>query len=171
MISYKKLSAKFFIIKSIGVIIFTLLSLYMSSCSTEKNLLPESLFGYKLEKKLYGSEAKEFVDRLHFQQVAPENNEIGFYKSPAGSAAIYLTYYDSKSTAQNEYKKMINKISPSNSVFTDPEIFQLKGKEIFKCFGLNQIHYVFVNNKELFWLSVDEYLGNKFINDYLEFIN
>jgi hypothetical protein len=150
---------------------FLLLLLLLIGCSSEKTLLPKEFFGFKLQKKLTGSEAKKFVDELHFQEVAPDKNEIGFYSSPIGSSIIYITYYNDELTAQTEYEKMINKISPENSVFINPEFVNISGKEIYRCFGMGQSHYVFANRKELYWVSVDTHFGVKFIEEYLEYIN
>lgn len=149
----------------------SIIILLLISCSSEKNLLPEEFFGLKLQKKLTGVEAKKFVDELHFQEVAPDNNEIGFYSSPIGSSIIYITYYRDELTALTEYEKMINKISPENSVFINPEIVNISGKDIYRCFGMGQSHYVFAYGKELYWISVDTHFGKKFIEEYLEYIN
>ncbi|MBS4034605.1 MAG: hypothetical protein KGZ85_09080 [Ignavibacterium sp.] len=145
--------------------------LLLIGCSSKKDLLPEEFFGLILQKKLTGVEAKKFVDELHFQEVAPDQNEIGFYSSPIGSSIIYITYYRDEITALTEYEKMINKISPENSVFINPEIANISGKDIYRCFGMGQSHYVFAYGKELYWISVDTHFGKKFIEEYLEYIN
>jgi hypothetical protein len=151
-------------------IILLVLSFFVFSCSVDKNLLPEEFFGLKLKKKLSGIEAKNFVDELHFNEVAPAKNEIGFYESPTGNAIIYITHYDNPSISDYEYEKMINKISPENSVFSDPEFININGKEIYKCYWLGQLHYVFTNNNELFWISIDKHLGVKFLEEYINYI-
>lgn len=152
-----------------AVIVFILITFI--NCSNKRDLLPEDFFGLKLEQKLTGTEARNFVDKLHFQEVASDKNEIGFYKSSAGSAIIYITYYSDDEMAKEEYESMINKISPYNSVFVDPEFIKVKDKTIYRCFGMGQTHYVFANGKELFWVSVDTPISNKFIEEYFGFIN
>lgn len=153
-----------------NVLVFISLLAFFS-CSTEKDLLPEEFSGLKLKQKLTGDEARKFVDNLHFQEVAPDKNEIGFYDSQSGMVIIYITYYPDAGTSQSEYKKMITKISPENSVFINPEFVEVRGKEIYRCFGMGQSHYVFAKNKELYWISVDTRQGKKFIEEYLNYIN
>lgn len=151
-----------------SLILFILLNI--TACSSKTDLLPEDFFGLKLDKKLTGSEAKQFVDNLHFNSVAQDKNEIGFYSSKVGSAMIYITYYGSDKLSYSEYEKMINKISPENSVFTNPEFVNINSKIIYKCYGMDQNHFVFAEKGELFWISVDTHLGEKFIKAYLDYI-
>lgn len=144
------------------------LIIILLSCSSGENPLPEEIYGFNLTNKLAGDEAKKFVDQLHFSEVAPEKNEIGFYESPAGKLIIYVTYYDEDVKSQSEYEKMINKISPDNSVFYDPSIIKINQKDIYRCYGMGQVHYVFTSGRELFWVSVDPQFGEKFIAEYLK---
>jgi len=145
--------------------------IFLFSCSLNSKYLPEDFFGLRLTKKLTGKEAKEFVNNLHFQNVTNLENEIGFYEGKAGNAIIYITHYNTKETTKINYKKMVKKISPENSVFVKPEYLKLGGIEIYRCFGIGQSHYVFPYNKELFWISVDTYFGKKFVKEYLSYLN
>jgi hypothetical protein len=155
-----------------GIFLLVLTSvIILISCTIRKDPLPETLYGFKLVNKLTGVEAKKFVDQLHLNEVAPQKNEIGFYESPVGSLMIYVTYYDDNAKSQSEYKKMISKISPENSVFYDPKIVTIDQKNIYKCYGMAQVHYVFPSGKELYWVSIDPGLGDKFITEYLNHIN
>jgi hypothetical protein len=146
------------------------LIIILLSCSIGKDPLPGEFYKFKLTNKLTGDEAKKFVDQLHFNEVAPQKNEIGFYESPAGKLIIYITYYDEDVKSQSEYEKMITKISPDNSVFYDPSIIRINQKDIYRCYGMGQVHYVFASGKELYWVSVDPQFGEKFIAEYLNHI-
>ncbi len=151
--------------------LFLLIVIFLISCSLNNNYLPEDFFGLQLTKKLTGKNAKEFVNKLHFQNVADLENEIGFYEGKAGNAIIYITHYNTNETAKSDYEKMVKKISPENSVFIKPEYLKLGGMEIYRCFGMGQSHYVFPYNKELFWISVDTHFGKKFVGEYLSYLN
>jgi hypothetical protein len=149
---------------------FLLIVILLISCSLNNNYLPEDFFGLRLTKKLTGKDAKEFVNNLHFQNVADLENEIGFYEGSAGIAIIYLTHYNTEEITKSNYKKMVNKIGPENSVFVKPEYLKLGGMEIYRCFGMGQSHYVFPYNKKLFWISADTHFGKKFVEEYLNHI-
>ena len=147
-----------------------LIVIFLISCSINSNYLPEDFFGLQLTRKLSGNDAKDFVNKLHFQNVTDLENEIGFYSGKAGEAIIYITHYKTKESSISNYKKMVKKISPENSVFIKPEYLKLGGMEIYRCFGMGQSHYVFHYNKELFWISVDTHFGKKFVEEYLNHI-
>lgn len=149
---------------------FFLIAILFISCSTNSDYLPEEFWGLKLNSKLTGNEAKDFVDRLHFQNVATEKNEIGFYTGAVGNAIIYLSYYSYEKTAEEDFRKMAEKISPENSVFVNGKFETICDKQIYSCVGMGQIHYVFSHKNLLFWLSADPNFSRKFFEEYLLFV-
>jgi len=150
---------------------FLLVVIFLISCSLNSNYLPEEFFGLRLTKRITGKNAKEFINNLHFQGVTDLENEIGFYDEKTGSAIIYTTHYNTKEAAKSDYKKMVKKISPENSVFIKPEYLKINGIEVYRCFGMGQSHYVFPYNKVLFWISVDTHFGKKFVEEYLSYLS
>ena len=152
-------------------ITYILFGLLLFSCSAEVNFLPNKFFDLTLTKKLNGEEAKEFVNKLHFEPVTETENEIGFYEGEGGAALIYITHYNKKEIAEADYKLMTEKISPKNSVFIGSEYLMLKEKEVFRCFGMGQSHFVFYLGRELFWISVDTHFGKKFVQRYIEYLS
>lgn len=121
-------------------------------------------------KKLAGREATEFINNLHFQAVAAEKNEIGFYEGESGPAIIYVSYYTSNETAAAEGKRMSEKISPENSVFIGGEYLEVSGKAVYRCFGMGQTHFVFTHQKALFWMSVNTMKAKAILAAYLEYL-
>lgn len=140
---------------------------FLSGCNSEINYLPGEILDLKLNKKLQGEGAKDFVNKLHFNSVTDEENKIGFYKDEKNEAIIYITFYQNEKLADDYYNKMINKISPENSVFINPEIVEVADRKIYRCFGMGQSHYVFTSGSNLLWVSVDSHLGKMFISEYL----
>lgn len=149
---------------------FSLVTILFVSCSTNRDYLPEEFWGLKLQRKLTGNEAKDFVDRLHFQNVATEKNEIGFYTGAVGNAIIYLTYYSNEKTAEEDFIKMTKKISPENSVFVNGKFDNIDDKQIYSCVGMGQVHYVFSHRNLLFWISADPNFSKQFFEEYLSYL-
>ncbi|GAB4370739.1 MAG: hypothetical protein Kow0042_13120 [Calditrichia bacterium] len=149
----------------------TIAGMLLISCGKEPpHFLPEQINNLKLEKKMLGEEAKNFVNKLHFQSVASEKNEIGFYQGEEGKATIYVTHYNSSEKAREDWKRMTEKISPKNSVFIGGDHFKVKGRMIYRCFGMGQTHFVFTNEKQLFWISVNTMIGQKILSAYLDYL-
>lgn len=144
------------------------LILLITSCATEVNYLPESISGLRLEKKVTHEEAKQLVNRLHFSSVASEKNEIGSYLGINNSATVFISYFHDQNNAYDAFKKMTQKISPNNSVFSRFSYHRVMGKQVYNCFGLGQTHYVFSHNNVLFWISADTTVGKNFLEEYLE---
>ncbi len=151
------------------VAIFALLTI---GCEKRQNpYVPESIENFKLVKKLEGDQARQFINRLHLKQVAPQENVIAFYKDQNKELILYLTYYQHENDAQKDWERMVNKISPENSVFVGGKVLQLEGRPVYRCFGMGQTHFVFVNHKVLVWLSTPTIGSEKWFkayNDYLD---
>lgn len=155
---------------NVKITVVLLFLIVAAGCSSRESFLPQEFYGLALQKKLAGKEAAEFVNNLHFHAVAAEKNEIGFYEGKRGPAVIYVSYYASKETAAAEEKRMTGKISPENSVFIGGEYLQVNGKEVYRCFGMGQTHFVFTHQKALFWVSVDTIKAKDILSAYLQYL-
>lgn len=141
--------------------------LIIFSCSSNNSYIPRIFFDLELKQHLRGEEAKTFVDKLHFKNVAGKSNEIGFYKGEKGSAVIYITYYATAESAKDEEVKMTEKISPENSVFIMGKYIDVNKEKIYRTFGMGQTHFVFTHDKALFWLSAETQWADDFLKLYL----
>lgn len=140
-------------------------------CSKQEDYIPEVIKEQKLTKKITGEEAKGYVDHLHTGKVAAEKNEIGIYEGDRGKTTIYVSYYHSSQEAEEEGRKMTEKISPENSVFVGGQNIDIDGKQVYRCFGMGQTHFVFTHKKQLIWISVNTVVANKFLSEYLNYLN
>lgn len=154
---------------SLSTGISVLLVLAGMTCSSLPDYLPEEIGDYQLYRKLTGEEARAAVNRIHLSPVSPEKNEIGFYRGPADEITLYRSVYPDLPEAKKAYHQMTQKISPANSVFIQGQFMKIAGREIYRCFGMGQTHYIFQHDRSLIWFSVntirsrellDEYLGN-----------
>lgn len=153
-----------------NTLLFFLITFSFLSCSSNRDYLPEEFWGMKLNRKLTGKEAKDFVDKLHFQSVATEKNEVGFYTGEIGNATIYITYYSDEKTAYQDFRKMTGKISPDNSMFVRGTYHNINNKQLYSCMGLGQVHYVFAHQNLLFWISVDPHFSRNFLDEYMKLV-
>jgi len=149
---------------------YLIIAIILFACSTQTDPLPQEFYGLKIAKKLIGKDTKDYVDRLHFNEVAPDENEIGFYSGDLGTAVIYITYYNNSESALREYLKMTKNISPNNSPFVRSEFIILNNNRVYRTYGMGQVHFVFVKADMLIWLSEDPAIGSKFVEEYLKYL-
>lgn len=143
---------------------------FSPGCSKEQDPLPKEFESLTLDKKLTGKEAKDFLLRMHQGIVGSDKNEIGFYSGGAGGATIYISYFDDKFIAQDEFNRMTDKISSGSTEFTNGGVFYIDGLKIFKCLGYSQSHFIFAFESRLFWLTAETAVIRKLISDYLEYL-
>ncbi|MGB9663665.1 MAG: hypothetical protein ACPL25_01930 [Ignavibacteria bacterium] len=156
--------------KKLSLIFISLVILIFSNCSRSKDPLPEEVYQLSLVKTISGREAKDYINKLHFQPVTENENLIGHYENASGNAVVYVTLYKNEIDAKNDFIKMTQKISPENSVFIYPQFFDHKGNKIYKCFGMGMTHYVFVIDKKLYWISVDTHFAKNFFNEFYNLV-
>ncbi|NOX87913.1 MAG: hypothetical protein GXO77_02730 [Calditrichaeota bacterium] len=139
----------------------------LTFCQKASSYLPESIEGYKLSRTLTGEEAKQFINKLHFKQVAPTTNSIGFYESGSKQAVIYVTLYEKPEQAEQDWEKMTKKISSENSVFRYGTVLTIKDRSIYRCYGMGKTHYVFTHQRALIWLTAETIGAQGFLETYL----
>lgn len=147
-----------------------LLSGVILTCASERDLLPGEILGHTLQRQLSGEEARLHVNQLHLQAVTDTENRIGFYQGEKEPATIYVTKYTNAAAAEADLHKMTEKISPQNSVFISGEYLEMKGLQVYRCFGMGQTHFVFTHREHLFWVSVSTVLGKRFVTAYLDYL-
>ncbi len=141
---------------------------FVIGCDSKKEYLPQSIHQLSLNEKYSGKDAERFVNRLHFGNVAAASNEIGMYSGVKGRAIIYVSYYDQQEEADSNLIKMVQKISPQNSVFSGGESFKLEDVKVYRYSGMGQTHFVFAHGYALIWISADPPWAESFLQVYLQ---
>ncbi|HES59408.1 MAG TPA: hypothetical protein ENO18_03165 [Caldithrix sp.] len=136
-----------------------------------KEMLPQDLLGYSLVDRTVGTEAQKIVNKIHLKPVTDTPNEIGYYQKGDDKAIIYITNYSSDDDAQADLIKMVDKISPQNSVFLNGGQVEINKITAHRYFGMGQTHFIFRVDNILVWLSVDTMIANEFLESYLQKIN
>lgn len=153
----------------VRIVFVVLISLLICNC-VKKEILPQHILAYTLVKVISGSEATQMVNRLHLQPVTDSKNEIGFYESETKQAIIYVTYYQSEMNAKDDLIKMVDKISPENSVFINGGQLESNNITVYRYFGMGQTHFIFRYRQMLFWLSVETMIAKEFLYSYIKYL-
>jgi hypothetical protein len=151
------------------LIIFPVICAFMlSSCTRPDTFLPDEIYGYKLSDKITGEQAKKIVDQLHFREVSPSFNEIGFYRNESGPLTIYVSRYSNTEEADSVLQKMSGKILQDKQVFILGEYISFQDQKLFRCFGLSQTHFIFTHGRYLIWMSVNTIKAMDILEAYLK---
>ena len=145
-------------------------ALLVITCSGDRPVLPETIAGLRLQEHLTGDAARRFVDRLHGRSVTPEDNEIGVYAGQAGRATVYVTRYADARQAESAGRRMTDRISPANSAFSGGEYLDVGGRQVYRCTGMGQIHFVLTDRQRLYWVSAGGQLANAFLAAWLDYL-
>ena len=150
--------------------VIMIFSISLQFCG-KKEALPKDLLGYHLINKISGTDAQKIVNKIHLNPVTDIGNEIGYYQNGDDKAIIYITYYSSDDDAQADLIKMVDKISPQNSIFLNGGQVEINKITAYRYFGMGQTHFIFRVDNILIWLSVDTMIAKEFLESYLQKIN
>jgi hypothetical protein len=117
--------------------------------------LPKSILQLRLTEEIRGKQAQEMVDAMHKKSVTPDENVIGTYFSTDGSAKLYMFLYNSRTIAEGQFKKMIDLMRLEKGAFSHFQELQVQNEKVYLCLGLNQAHYFFLLEKDIYWWAVD----------------
>lgn len=155
-------------IKCFKCIIFCALLFTLIHCARRAaDPLPQQVLGFNRTSLLSGEEARRVINRLHNNEVTPQDNKIAGYSGPSGQATIYVTFYTQPGMASKEFRRMTEKISAQNSVFIQGQYLDMAGHRLYRCFGMGQTHYVFFKDRRLYWVAVETTAAKSFIEELL----
>lgn len=117
--------------------------------------LPKSILQLRLIEEIRDKQAQEIVDAMHNKSVTPDENVIGTYFSTDGSAKLYVSFYESRTIAMEQFEMMINLMRLEKNTFSHFQELQVQNEKVCFCLGLGQAHYFFLHEKELYWWAVD----------------
>jgi hypothetical protein len=129
--------------------------------------VPAKLAGLQIVRLYEGKEALAIVSKMHRESVTTENNTIGVYVGPEGSATLYLTIYPAAGDAQLSEQRMGQRIAEGDSGFTNFQRMMVNGKQVSVCVGLGQVHCFFSHGSRLYWLASDFGVARDVLKDLM----
>jgi len=136
----------------------------------QRNIFPDTLLDYTLNQIYSDNLARETVDKLHLQPISPDINHIAYYQGDSGNITIYVATFPDHKQARMAYEKMIVKITPFNTIFSGGLYTRIQGKEVYRLDGGIDDHFLFVKEKQVFWLAVQASTPDIVVKEYIEYI-
>jgi len=156
------------------LLIVTLLGTALAVCAQEPRThgtaagLPATIHQLPLVESVGGDTAAGAIDRLHGTAVAPVTSAVGLYGSHGLQATLYLSRYASDEDADAALTAMAARLSEGTPEFGHHETQQIVNTEVHRVFGLRQVHYVFLRERDLLWLAVPLQLARVGLADLLD---
>ncbi|MGD0590394.1 MAG: hypothetical protein ABSA44_06295 [Bacteroidota bacterium] len=132
--------------------------------------LPKSILQLRLTEEIRGKQAQEIVDRIYNKSVTPDENVVGTYFSTDGSAKLYVSLYDSRTVAEEQFKIMIDLMRLENSAFSHFQELQVQNEKVFFCLGLDQAHFFFLHEKDIYWWAVDSQIAQASMQELVRLV-
>lgn len=130
--------------------------------------LPDSLHALRLVDLQTGADAARIMERLHGKEVAPLRSWIGSYAGHGASAELYVSRYDSGRHATADLEAMSARIGPGTPVFGHHRTIVVAGQTVHATLGQGGVHYFFVREADLFWLTVSPAVARPALAQLLE---
>ncbi len=110
----------------------------------------------ELVKLITGDEAIEAINKLHGMHIDVAGGLIAHYEGMNDKATIWVSEASSQDLAEEQVVVMIQKMkSNARSPFSHYRSMNKKGFRVIAFDGMGQVHYVFRDNKWVYWISAN----------------
>jgi len=116
--------------------------------------LPQTIDGLPLVQLVSGARAARAVARLHDRDVAPDASWIGRYALDRDEAIIYASRYRTGDDALRQLDAMAARIGTGTPQFGHHRSFDVAGRPVHAALSPGTIHYFFVRDADLLWMSI-----------------
>lgn len=130
--------------------------------------LPATIHQLPLVEFVGGDTAAGAIDRLHGTAVAPVTSAVGRYGSHTMQATLYVSRYANGEDAEAALTAMAARLSEGTTEFGHHTAQRIVGTDVHRVFGLRQVHYVFLRERDLLWLAVPLQLARVGLADLLD---
>jgi hypothetical protein len=103
-----------------------------------------------------GDEAIRAINKLHGMPIDVVSGFIAKYKGPQEKVTIWVSEATSEKLAEEQIIVMIQKMKDNRrSPFSHYRDFSIRGSKVIAFDGMRQTHYVFRDNKWVYWISAN----------------
>jgi len=130
-------------------------------------MLPAQLHGLQLVETQSGEEAAGVVGRLHKQDLAPRETEIGVYGSESMGAVLYVSAFQTADEAAAQFESMLTAIGEGVPGYGHHTHFDVSGRDVHIVFGDGRINYFYTEGDKVTWLGAEPVIARAIIAELL----
>lgn len=122
-----------------------------------------------MTKLVTGDEAIKAIDKLHGRPVNMARSFIAHFEGDHDKATIWVSEPTSQELAQKQLAVMLHKMKSNRRLpFRNYRVLDTEGISVIAFDGTEQIHYVFRDNKWVYWISADTNRIDKILRHILK---
>lgn len=138
--------------------VWIVVGLLLAGCNQPQSIPPFDLDleGLEQVRLVTGDEAINAINRLHGMPIDVVRGFIAYYEGLDDKATIWLSEATSENLAKRQIEVMIDRMKKSRrSPFSHYRLLDANGVSIIGFDGMGQVHYVFRENRWVYWISAD----------------
>ncbi len=151
--------------------LWILLAFFLAACSWSPSGPPLDPYieDLKLTKLVTGDEAIKAIDKLHGRPINVVRGFIAHYEGVHDKATIWVSEPTSQELAQKQLAVMLHKMKSNRRLpFRNYRVLDTQGIRVIAFDGTEQIHYIFRDNKWVYWISADTNRIDKILRHILK---
>ena len=137
---------------------FILFCFLWLACSHAEPTIPfdPNIKGLNLVELIEGADAIEAINKLHGMPIDVLRGYIAHYEGVNSKATVWVSEAATEDLAKEQIDVMIDKMKNNRrSPFRRYRAWEEKGKRIIAFDGMGQVHYVFKDDRWVYWISAD----------------
>jgi hypothetical protein len=112
--------------------------------------------GLNLVKWTTGNDAIKAINQLHGKPINVLRGFIAHYEGVHDKATIWVSEAPSQELAKKQIAVMVRQMKNNRrSPFSHYRTLEIRDRTVIAFDGLGQVHYVFRDNKYVYWISAD----------------
>lgn len=138
--------------------VWIVVGLLLAGCNQPRSILPFDLDleGLEQVRLVTGDEAINAINRLHGMPIDVVRGFIAYYEGVHDKATIWLSEATSEDLAKRQIEVMMDRMKKSRrSPFSHYRLLDANGVRVIGFDGMGQVHYVFRENRWVYWISAD----------------
>ncbi|MCD6139190.1 MAG: hypothetical protein J7J91_11615 [Deltaproteobacteria bacterium] len=131
---------------------------FLVGCNQPTHGLPfdPNIEGLTLVKLATGDDAGEAINELHGKRINIVKGFVAHYRAGHDKATIWGSEAATEEAAKNQLVVMIHKMKHNRrSPFHNYRTLNMNDHKVIAFDGMGRVHYLFRNNKWLYWITAD----------------
>lgn len=116
--------------------------------------VPESWQSFARTALVRGKEALGEIDRLHGKSIKVHDGYRADFAYGQEQFTLWVATVGSPAEARHMLDQMVERIGPSNKMFSRPELITRGEPKMYRSIGMGQSHFYYAKGAAVYWVAV-----------------